>query len=95
MLPGWASPCTEWPLAACVPVMVSMKTMWLRLLCSLAAVAPTERFPAVPFKLLLHLLVVEQNAACDTAILRSRPLALPPPPALIQALMSMMDLSGL
>ena len=30
-----------------VPVMVSMKkAMWLRLLCSLAAVAPTERLPA-------------------------------------------------
>ena len=41
-----AAPCTEWPLAACVPVMVSIKTMWLRLLCSFAAVAPTERLPA-------------------------------------------------
>ena len=95
MLPGWTSPCTEWPLAACVPVMVSMKTMWLRLLCSLAAVAPTERFPAIPFKLLPLLLVMKQNATCDTVILRSHPLALQPPPAHVQALMSVVDLSGL
>ena len=36
-------PCTCWPEAALLPVMLRLKTMWERELCSLVAVAPTAR----------------------------------------------------